>query len=69
LTCLGTFCRPTGGEAAIDQLAPVAQTNTTHDMIPPAAYWARDEQMTVFKNADREPILWQSDPISKVGNR
>ncbi len=50
--------------AAIDALATAYVTNaglaTTIGQIPTGAYWASDEEMAVFKNADRGPIAWKA---------
>ena len=50
--------------AAIDALAQAFVDNTglqaTIGQIPTGAYWASDEEMFVFKNADRGPISWKA---------
>jgi hypothetical protein len=56
--------RTTSEGAAIDALAQAFVDNTglqaTIGVIPTGAYWASDEEMAVFKNADRGPILWKA---------
>ena len=50
--------------AAIDALAQAFVDNaglqTTISIIPTGAFWASDEEMAVFKNADRGPIAWKA---------
>jgi ABC-type phosphate transport system substrate-binding protein len=50
--------------AAIDALAQAFVDNAglqvTIGQIPTGAFWASDEEMAVFKNADRGPILWKA---------
>lgn len=56
--------RTTSEGAAIDALAQAFVDNaglqTTIGIIPTGAYWASDEEMAVFKNADRGPIAWKA---------
>ncbi len=56
--------RVAGEGAAIDALAQAFVTNAglqaTISIIPTGAYWASDEEMAVFKNTDRGPILWKA---------
>ncbi len=56
--------RVAGEGAAIDALAQAyvdnASAQATISIIPTGAYWASDEEMAVFKNADRGPILWKA---------
>ena len=57
--------RRTASEGAeIDALSQAFVDNTglqaTIGIIPTGFYWASDEEMAVFKNADRGPILWKA---------
>ena len=56
--------RTTSEGADVDALAQAfidnAGLQTTIGVIPTGAYWASDEEMAVFKNADRGPILWKA---------
>ncbi len=57
--------RRTAGEgAAVDALMQAfidnAGLQVTIGQIPTGAFWASDEEMAVFKNADRGPVLWKA---------
>ena len=56
--------RVAGEGADIDVLAQAFVTNAglqaTISIIPSGKYWASDEEMAVFKNADRGPVIWKS---------
>jgi hypothetical protein len=56
--------RTTSEGAAVDALSQAFVDNTglqaTIGIIPTGVYWASDEEMAVFKNADRGPILWKA---------
>lgn len=55
--------RPADAGTASDNLAVAFITNAglqaTIGVIPTGAYWAADEEMAVFKNSDRGPVLWK----------
>jgi len=38
------------------------QAASTIAQIPSGAFWASDEEMVVFKNADRGPLIWKAGP-------
>jgi hypothetical protein len=55
--------RVAGEGAAIDALAQAyvdnASSQATISIIPTGAYWASDEEMAVFKNVDKGPLVWK----------
>ena len=56
--------RTTSEGAATDALTQAfidnAGLQATISVIPTGVYWASDEEMAVFKNADRGPMLWKA---------
>jgi hypothetical protein len=58
--------RPADAGTPSDNLAQAFITNAglaaTIAVIPTGAFWASDEEMFVFKNSDRGPVLWKAGP-------
>lgn len=58
--------RPADAGTPSDNLAQAFITNAglaaTIATIPTGEYWAADEEMAVFKNSDRGPVLWKAGP-------
>jgi len=61
---LRLYRRVAGEGAAVDAVAQAFITNaglqSTIQQIPSGRFWASDEELAVFKNTDRGPLLWKA---------